>query len=115
MADRRTHRSSQPIEALYLFLDAERRRLGVRALTVSDARGRLIAGAGIGLRRVASVGAVVDRGGQSATPLSRSIATWRLNVGDEQLILTSLGRKMTAGLGEAVRRILAEPTETGAK
>ena len=38
--------------------------------------------------------------------LSQSVATWRLQVGDDQLVVTSLGRKMAADLGAGVRRIL---------
>lgn len=108
MVDRRCQRSCNPREALALFLDAERKRLGVRALTVSTEGGELIAGAGIGLRRVASVGAKADHEGQETGLLSQSVATWRLRIGDEHLVVTSLGRKMTADLGEGVRRILSQ-------
>jgi hypothetical protein len=108
MVDRRNRRSPKPLEALTLFLEAERKRLGVRALTVSTAQGQLLAGSGIGLRRVASVGARVDHDGEGSGLLSQSVATWRLSIGDEQLVVTSLGRKMTANLGEGVRRILTE-------
>ena len=98
MADRRKHRSTDPHEALVLFLDAQRKRLGVRAITVSTDRGDLIAGSGVGVRRVASVGAKVDEADDSGL-LSQSVATWRLQVGDDQLVVTSLGRKIGCGLG----------------
>jgi hypothetical protein len=90
---------------LKLFLEAERKRLGIRTLTVSTENGQLIAGSGIGLRRVAAVGAAADSK-DPTTLLSQSVATWRLQVGEQQVVLTSLGRKLTANLGEGVRRIL---------
>lgn len=110
MVDRRHRRSADTIEALTLFLEAERKRLGIRALTVSTQRGQLIAGSGIGLRRVAAVGAASDSK-DAATLLSESVATWRLQVGEQQVVLTSLGRKLTANLGEGVRRILSATSE----
>jgi len=106
MSERRQRRSVRTKEALALFLEAERKRLGVRALTVGTEQGQLIAGAGIGLRRVAAVGASVDAQADT-TPLSPSLATWRLRVNDQHVVVTCLGRKMTADLGEGVRRILS--------
>lgn len=108
MVDRRKQRSTDPREALVLFLDAQRKRLGVRAITVSDERGELIAGSGVGVQRVASVGAKVDEAADDTGLLSQSVATWRLRVGDDQLVVTSLGRRMTADLGDGVRRILTQ-------
>jgi hypothetical protein len=105
--ERRIRRSPDPSEALSLFLDSARKRLRVRAITVSTQQGELIAGAGIGLQRVAAIGAKVDCGVDSPALLTRSIATWRIQVGERRLLVTSLGRRMTADLGEGVRRILS--------
>jgi hypothetical protein len=38
--------------------------------------------------------------------LSPSLATWGLRIHDHQFIVTCLGRKFTANLGEGIRRIL---------
>lgn len=46
-AERRRRRSTDPLEALTLMLDAVRREPGVSAIAVADASGLLIAGAGL--------------------------------------------------------------------
>lgn len=104
--ERRIRRSDDRSQALSLFLDSARKRLHVRAITVSTQQGELIAGAGIGLQRVAAIGAKVEHGGTAPTLLTRSVATWCIQVGEQRLLVTSLGRRMTADLGEGVRRIL---------
>jgi hypothetical protein len=105
MPERRYHRSSQPIEALTFFLDAARKRLGVPALAVSTPEGRLIAGSGTGLESLVSLGSRLDRDEQPSASMA-AIATWRLRVGNQHLLVTTLGHKMTADLGDGVRRIL---------
>lgn len=107
MEERRSARSTKPEEALTLLLDAARQRLGVRALTVATSRGKLVAGSGDKLEEVMALGAKVDRGSRLPRSAKTPVATWRLRVRGEELIITSLGRAMEAGLGEGVRRILS--------
>ncbi len=95
-SERRRRRSALPVEALQHFLHAERSRLGVRALTVGGPDGRLIAGAGEEIERVARLGAHQDG----------AVATWRTRLGNRDVILTSWGSAMSAELAEGVRRIL---------
>jgi len=96
--ERRRHRSHRSTEALHLFLDAARARLGLRALTLGTADGGLIAGSGASLERIAEIGACVG-------PMA-DVATWRTRVGDRELVLTAWGRAMSADLADGVRRIL---------
>ncbi|HNS96144.1 MAG TPA: hypothetical protein PKL73_04265 [Polyangiaceae bacterium] len=105
MLDRRQRRSEKREEALSLFLEAERKRLGVRGLALGTEQGQLIAGAGIGLKRLAAIGASIHTHATSSV-LSPSLATWGLRIHDHQFIVTCLGRKFTANLGEGIRRIL---------
>lgn len=108
MIDRRTRRSEEPAEALSLFLESARARLGLRALTLSTPEGALVAGAGTHLESVASMGAWVARDPDVPPRIAARLATWRMRVNDQDLLLTSHGSRMTAELGEGVRRILAE-------
>jgi hypothetical protein len=104
MNERRNRRSSEPREALCYLLDAERSRLGVRAITVTTGSGRLVAGAGEGLERLARQGMRLDRG----EIRGRDIATWRMRVRGEDLVITTLGKVMSGELGDGVRRILSQ-------
>jgi len=106
MAERRSNRSQNPRQALHLFLDAQRKRLGAQAITVANERGELVAGSGSDLRRVASVGTRVDQDAEGSAWLSRSVATWRLRVDGRYLVVTAMGSKVIVELGEGVRRIL---------
>lgn len=103
--ERRRSRSSRPVEALSFFLNRARHSLGVRALTLGTTSGHLIAGSGSGedLERVAEDGAAVDSGREPAEP----IATWRMKLGEVDVVLTSLGGALDPELGSGVRRILA--------
>ena len=105
MIERRLHRSDQPAEALGLWLEAARKRLNVRALTVARADGPLLASAGENASRVAALGARVDAGGRTSGPAA-GVATWRLRVHGEPLVITSLGRALSPELAEGIRRIL---------
>jgi hypothetical protein len=100
--ERRRNRSARPFEALEMYLDAARARLGVTALALGTPEGWLIAGAGEDLERVAHEGARVA-GGVSG---NADLATWRTRLGDGDVVLTSRGRAMSADLAEDVRRIL---------
>jgi len=109
MLERRNCRSNQPVDALTLFLHAARRKLGVRAITVATADGQLVAGSGSRIDRVAAMGSRIDRGQHVAARSAASLATWRIRVGDRDLVITSAGRKLSCDLGEGVRRILSSP------
>jgi hypothetical protein len=102
-SERRIARSSRPEVAIHLFLEHARERLGVRALALSTADGSLLAGAGEDLDRVARLGAEAQAGVATA----ERVATWRMCMGDDVLLLTSSGRAMDPDLGAGVRRILA--------
>ena len=101
--ERRRSRSTRPVEALSFFLTRARHSLGVRALTLGTTSGHLIAGSGDDLDRVAEAGADVDSGGVAVEP----IATWRMQLGGAEVVLTSLGGALDPELGSGVRRILA--------
>jgi hypothetical protein len=100
--ERRRNRSTRPFEALEMYLDAARARLGVTALALGSPEGWLIAGAGEDLDRLAHEGAHVASGAAGAPDL----ATWRMCLGDGDVVLTSAGRAMSADLADGVRRIL---------
>jgi hypothetical protein len=103
--ERRRTRSLYAIEALQLLFASARRRLRARALTLGTVSGFLVAGDGADLERVAELGADTDAG---APPERRDdVATWRLLVGETEMLITSLGGAMDPDLGDGVRRILA--------
>lgn len=92
MNEQRTLRSQSPDEALSLLLDAQRKKMGVRALMVTSEDGRLLA-----------------RAGQAAHRGDR-VATWEMALGDRRLVITSIGGKLAPDVGEGVRRILGYPS-----
>lgn len=93
MNEQRTLRSQSPDEALSLLLDSQRKKMGVRALMITTEDGRLLA-----------------RAGQAAHRGDR-VATWNMLLGDRRLVITSIGGKLAADVGEGVRRILGYPTK----
>ncbi len=101
--ERRVRRSAETKQALFMFLDAARERLGVHTLTVGTSDGSLVAGAGEDAHLVAALGAKVASGEQS----SERVATWRMRVGSRVLLITSLGARLAPEVGEGVRRILS--------
>lgn len=105
--ERRERRSDCKDVALQLFLEAHRRRLGVRALTLSDLQGKMVAGAGDIPREVARTSIEIDeaRGGIAD---GDGVATWRLRAGGEWLVLASWGGRLSYDVGSGVRRILAQ-------
>jgi hypothetical protein len=105
MMERRMTRSDRPSEALGLLLEAARKRLGVRTITVARADGQLLASAGDQAENVAALGASIDSGRRPAG-LTARVATWRMRAGGEPLVITSLGQAFSPELGEGVRRIL---------
>jgi len=88
--DRRLHRSTDRDIALQLFIAAQQRKLGVRALTVTDSRGKTIAGAG-----------EIDEGRGD-----QWVATWELRAGGDSVVVGSWGGRMSYEVGSGVRRIL---------
>jgi hypothetical protein len=102
----RHHRSLRPSEALNHYFDHAQAKLGVRALTLGTRDGRLIAGAGEDLEQIAALGADVDAGHVIAKGALR-LATWRMNVGGQEVIVTSWGGFLAADVADAVRRILS--------
>ncbi len=104
--ERRHRRSLDPMEALTLFFDHAKGALGVRALTLGTRDGRLLAGSGDDLEEVAELGAKVDSGHVVARSALR-LATWRMIVGGEEVVVTSWGGMLRADLADAVRRILS--------
>ena len=88
--ERRTRRTGDRDLALQLFIASQQRKLDVRALTVSDARGRILAGSG-----------EIDEGRHE-----ECLATWELVAGGEPLVLSSWGGRLSYEVGCGVRRIL---------
>lgn len=101
-SERRRTRSLYPVEALQLLFASARRRLRARALTLGTVSGFLVAGDGEELQHVAELGADAEAGAPSKDP----VATWRLLVGETEMLITSLGGAMDPDLGAGVRRIL---------
>jgi hypothetical protein len=103
--ERRSERSERTDEALGLLLEHARQRLGVRAIALSTDAGAVLAGAGEGVYQLAALGASADA--PAGVRMRPEVATWRLRVGHEDLLLTSAGPAMDPSLGAGVRRILA--------
>jgi hypothetical protein len=113
MFERRSHRTHDPVEALTRLLDAHRDRLGVRTLALSTPEGVIVAGSGESPEDAAALGSRMDRAEADVheSPLGVKegpIATWRLSAGDVELLLTSVGGRLSYDVGSGVRRIVAE-------
>lgn len=106
MFERRTQRSHDPVEALTRLLDAHRERLGAQTLSLSTPEGVIVAGSGEEPERAAAIGSLVDR--DDADVHEGNVATWRLTAGEVELLLTSVGGKLSYDVGSGVRRIVAE-------
>jgi hypothetical protein len=102
MLERRRVRSTDPSEALQLLLEAHRERLEVQTLVLARPDGRLLGGAGRDPGSVAAVVVDEERGG----PGSSAVATWRLRAGGDELVIASLGGRLSPDIGDDVRRIL---------
>ncbi len=109
MFERRSLRSHDPVEALTRLLDAHRDRLGVRTLALSTPEGVIVAGSGESPDQAAALGSRVDRAEADVHEgPGGPIATWRLSAGDVELLLTSVGGRLSYDVGSGVRRIVAE-------
>lgn len=102
MQERRTVRSHVPSEALALLLEAQRTQLGVRTLVVTTTTGDLLAGAGPDPADVAA--SILEELDGGTIP---ALATWRLRVGERDLVIGSLGGRLDFEIGDGVRRICA--------
>jgi hypothetical protein len=102
MQERRYVRSEVPSEALALFLEAHRQRLQARTLVVTTPAGHVLAGAGHDPVDLAATIVEELRDGTAST-----VATWRLRIGERDLVIGSLGGRLNHEVGDGVRRILA--------
>ena len=102
MHDRRTVRSELPSEALTLLLESQRTQLEVRTLVVTTTTGDLLASAGPDPIDVAA--SILEELDGGTIP---DLATWRLRVGDRELVIGSLGGRLDFEIGDGVRRIFA--------
>ena len=100
MQERRQVRSELPTEALGLLLEAHRARLQVSTLVVTTPAGDILAGAGHDPVDVAATIVEEQRDGTEST-----IATWRLRVGELDLVIGSRGGWLDYEIGAGVRRI----------
>ena len=102
MQERRQARSELPTEALGLLLEAHLARLQARTLVVTTPTGDLLGGAGHDpVDLAASIVEELHDGTET------SVATWRLRVGDRDLVIGSLGGRLCHEVGDGVRRIFA--------
>ncbi len=107
MLERRHRRSERKTEALHLLLESHRTRLNVRTLVVATRDGRLLGWAGEDPGKVAMAATTIDdaRGGYAEA--DGLIATWRFRAGGNDVVLGSLGGRLSYDIGNGVRRILA--------
>ena len=90
MEERRQRRTDDRDLALQLFIASQQRKLDVPALTVTNRRGEIIAGAG-----------EIEEG------TSQWVATWELRAGGEWLVVSSWGGRLSYDIGNGIRRILS--------
>jgi hypothetical protein len=101
MLERRHRRSDNQAEAMQMLLAAHRERLDARTLVVMTEDGRMLASAGDAPESVASA----VTAGAAEVP-GATLATWRLQAGDNRIVIGSWGGKLSCELGDGVRRIL---------
>lgn len=106
MTERRARRSSIRFEALALFLESQRAKLGARALTVTTRTGRLLAAAGPSPETLAHDAIRIHEARDDGTHKTVDVATWWLRAGGFELVLASRGGRLSHDLGSGVRRIL---------
>ena len=99
MKDRRTQRSTDPIEAAELYLNAAAQRRDYRALALADSAGDLVARAhsNIDARAIAAVAPyaqddpTVDSGLLSLVTRGQNLRVWDMTVSGEQYYLAAVG------------------------
>lgn len=106
MQERRIVRSERKTEALHLLLESHRKRLAVRTLVVATRDGRLLGWAGDDAGKVALAAVTVDEARGGAAHSEGSIATWRLRVGEGDVVVGAFGGRLSYDVGSGVRRIL---------
>jgi hypothetical protein len=106
MTERRTRRSRVHIEALAMFLDAQRTKLRSRGLAVMTRDGRMLAGSGPSTERLARTAIAIHEGRDDVACETTDVATWWLRAGGVEVVLASRGGRLSYDLGSGVRRIL---------
>ncbi len=106
MTERRARRSPNRFEALALFLESQRVRLGSRGLAVTTRSGRLLAAAGPSPDTLAREAVRIHEARDGGAHETRDVATWWLRAGDAEMILASRGGRLSHDLGSGVKRIL---------
>jgi hypothetical protein len=91
MIDRRSRRSAAAPEALILLLESHRAKLPAAVLAVTTRDGQVLAAVG-DRRELARAGGAV--------------ATWQLQAGGQEVIVSSVGGHMSHDVGAGVKRIL---------
>jgi hypothetical protein len=104
--ERRTRRSSIPVEALSMFLSTQRSSLKARALAVMTREGKLLAAAGPAPEQLARMALEVHEAPHAPGDKTK-VATWWLRAGGFEVILASRGGRLSHDLGSGVKRILA--------
>lgn len=94
--ERRHHRSSDPTEALWLYLSNLARRLGSEAITVSTREGVLLGGVGDGhdLDLLVALAAIGSRGHGDEADVRYAAGELRscsINLGSRSVLLSSVG------------------------
>jgi hypothetical protein len=107
MTERRTRRSRVRVDALAMFLESQRTRLGAGALAVTTREGELLAGVGPSPERLARQAIEIHEARDGAGPMVANVATWWLRAGGVEVVLASRGGRMSHELGSGVRRILS--------
>jgi hypothetical protein len=106
MVERRRRRSEKKPEALKLFLESQKAKLEVKTLAVATRDGELVAGAGDAPKKVAKSAVQVDEARGGVADGEEPLATWRLRAGGEEMVVASLGGRLSYDVGTGVRRIL---------
>ena len=105
MTERRTRRSQVRADALAMFLESQRTRLGARGLAVTTRDGQLLAAAGRSPERLARTASQIHEA-RTGTRKTMNVATWWLSAGGIEVVLASHGGRLSHDLGSGVKRIL---------
>jgi len=106
MTERRARRSGARFEALALFLESQRTKLGSRGLAVTTRSGRLLAAAGPSPEILARDAIRIHEGRDDGAHKTVDVATWWLRAGDAEVVLASRGGRLSHDLGSGVKRIM---------
>jgi hypothetical protein len=106
MIERRARRSQVRIDALTLFLESQRTKLGARGLAVTTRSGRLLAAVGPSPERLAREALQIHEARDDVSHRTVDVATWWLRTGGIEMILASRGGRLSHDLGSGVKRIM---------